>query len=110
MNLAFLAHRCLLESTSVQGNIQRTNGAPLTFAAKSFVNVLFAVMVQGNHVRKVHHQWVECARWYFSPFKFLYRFPQISHLYGLSFSMPMPSGYGVFDRGSMIEIVPSSFW
>ena len=34
----------------------------------------------------------ECCLWYLSPFKFLYRFWQTSHLYGFSFSMPMVPG------------------
>lgn len=63
-----------------------------------------------NTVQLILPQCVECARWYFKPFKFLYLFPHISQRYGLSFSMPIPSGYGVFDSGSMIEKVPSSFW
>ena len=54
-------------------------------------------------------QCVVCPRWYFNPFKFLYRFPHTSQRYGLSFSMPAPSGYGVLDLGSMMEKVPSSF-
>lgn len=50
----------------------------------------------------------ECVLWYFKPFKFLYLFWQISHLYGFSFSIPMVPGYGADVSGLTIEKVPSA--
>lgn len=46
---------------------------------------------------------------YLSPFRFLYRFPQTSHLKGFSFSMPSVPGYGVLVSGLTMEKVPSPF-
>jgi hypothetical protein len=46
---------------------------------------------------------------YLSPFRFLYRFPQTSHLNGFSFSIPSVPGYGVLVSGLTIEKVPSPF-
>lgn len=34
----------------------------------------------------------ECALWYLSPLRFLYRFPHTSHPYGFSFSIPSVPG------------------
>lgn len=46
---------------------------------------------------------------YFNPLRFLYRFPQTSHLNGFSFSMPRVPGYGALVSGLTIEKVPSPF-
>lgn len=46
---------------------------------------------------------------YFRPFRFLYRLPHTSHLYGFSFSIPRVPGYGVDVSGLTMENVPSPF-
>ena len=51
----------------------------------------------------------EWALWYLRPLRFLYRFPQISHRYGFSFSIPSVPGYGTDVSGLTIENVPSAF-
>lgn len=43
------------------------------------------------------------------PFKFLYRFPQVSQLKGFSFSIPRVPGYGALVSGLTMEKVPSPF-
>lgn len=61
-----------------------------------------------DDIMTIYVRWVEVLT-YLRPFKFLYRFPQVSQLKGFSFSMPNVPGYGALVSGLTIENVPSPF-